>query len=82
MRTFTSVDDGDSGKINKPIWGSNRIRIAGKNSPEKWQRGHKEASRKFAKKVIGKRFWICPVAKDKYGRTVTKIKKVRSDRKW
>lgn len=82
MRKFEDIDDGDSGKVNKPVWGSKRIRIKGKNSPERGQRGYHIAKKAFAKKVLRKEFWVYPIAKDKYGRTVVKIRKVRKDRKW
>ena len=76
-----SYDDGDSFKINKKVWNSSRIRIAGKNSPERGERGYKNATNNLKQRFKRGPVWIYPIAKDKYGRTVAHVRKIRSDKK-
>jgi len=76
-----SYDDGDSFKITKKVWNSRRIRIAGKNSPERGERGYKNATENLRQRFKKGPVWIYPVAKDKYGRTVARVRKVRKDKR-
>lgn len=81
LRKVSKVLDGDTVKVNKPVKGSRYIRLAGVNAPEKRQAGYQAAKSQLRSRVGGRKVWVKPVAKDKYGRTVAKIRKVRKDRK-
>ena len=73
-RKVTGVIDGDTFKVNKPVQGSDRIRIADKNAPERGERGYKKAKDDLAQKIQDKTVDINPVGKS-YGRTVADVKK-------
>ena len=59
-----------------------RIRLYGIDAPESAQAGGKDATN-YLKKIIGsgKKIWLEPVAKDKYGRTVGVIYRRRGNPK-
>jgi len=70
--TVTKVIDGDTLETSvrkKPV------RIANINTPEKGEKGYSEAKRALKKLVEGEKVTVTPVAMDKYGRTVAKVKK-------
>lgn len=73
-RKVTKIIDGDTFKTDKPVRGSNFIRIANKDAPEKGQRGFTTAKNNLDKKIGGKTVNIDPVGKS-YGRTVANVKK-------
>lgn len=73
-RKVTKVIDGDTFKTDKPVKGSNFIRIADKDAPEKGQHGFTTAKNNLDRKIGGKTVDIDPVGKS-YGRTVAKVKK-------
>jgi len=73
-RKVTKIIDGDTFKIDRPVRGSNYIRIADKDAPEKGQRGFAAAKNNLDKKIGGKTVDVNPVGKS-YGRTVAKVKK-------
>jgi len=71
-RKVQKVIDGDTVKVAKKVSGSQYIRIAGVNAPEKRQKGYATAKRKLAKKIEGRVLTLKPVAKS-YGRTVAEV---------
>ena len=73
-RKVTKIIDGDTFKTNRPVRGSNYIRIADKDAPEKGQRGFATAKNNLDKKIGGETVDIDPVGKS-YGRTVANVKK-------
>jgi len=80
LRKVEKVIDGDSVIVSSPVMGSRHIRLAGKNSPEKGERGFQTAKSNLRRQVGGKKIWVEPVGKS-YGRTVARIRKVRRDKK-
>jgi len=81
MRKVKKVVDGDTLVVDKPVNRSRYIRLAGIDTPEKNKRGFQTAKDNLRSRVSGKKIWVRPVAKDKYGRTVAKVRKVRKDKK-
>lgn len=81
MRKVKKVIDGDTVRVSSSVRGSPYIRLAGKHAPEKGQRGYSTAKSELRSQIGGKKVWVMPVAKDRYGRTVAHIRKVRRDRK-
>ncbi len=75
-RKVKRVIDGDTFETHRKVEGSNRIRIANKNSPELHQFGGRQAKEKLRKEIQGKRVTLQPVGKS-YGRTVAKVRKNR-----
>ena len=73
-RKVTKIIDGDTFKTDRPVRGSNYIRIANKDAPEKGQRGFATAKNNLDKKIGGKTVDVDPVGKS-YGRTVAYVKK-------
>lgn len=67
-RKVQRVVDGDTFTVRKRVSGSQYIRVAGVNAPEKGQRGYVSAKQKLSK-LKGKTVTIKPKAKS-YGRTV------------
>ena len=70
-RKVQEVIDGDTFKVRKSVEGSQYIRIAGINAPEKGQKGYAEAKKKL-KKLEGETVTIKPKGKS-YGRTVAEV---------
>ena len=73
-RKVTKIIDGDTFVVDKPVRGSNYIRIADIDTPEKGQRGYQSAKDRLSKNINGKQVDVNPVGKS-YGRTVAKVKK-------
>jgi len=67
-RKVQRVVDGDTFTVRKKVSGSQYIRVAGVNAPEKGQRGYATAKQNLSK-LKGKTVTIRPKAKS-YGRTV------------
>ena len=75
-RKVKKVIDGDTFQTHTKVNGSNYIRIAGKNAPEKHQFGGPEATNKLKRQIQGKVVTVQPVGRS-YGRTVAKVRKDR-----
>lgn len=71
-RKVQKVIDGDTFKVRKNVVGSQYIRMAGVNAPEKRQQGYMMAKNRLKKRIEGKIVTITPVGKS-YGRTVGKV---------
>jgi endonuclease YncB( thermonuclease family) len=69
--TVTKIIDGDT--IETSVR-KRPVRIEGINTPEKGQPGYSEAKQELGKLLKGEKVSVTPVATDKYGRTVAKIK--------
>ena len=67
----TKIIDGDTFETNKRKYS---VRIADMDTPEKRQHGYQDAKKALADLILGKEVTIDPVAKDKYKRTVAKVK--------
>lgn len=72
-RKVKRIIDGDTFQTYRKVQGSDRIRIAGRNSPEYYQFGGKSATDQLRKQIQGKTVTLQPVAKS-YGRTVAKVR--------
>ena len=70
-RKVQSVIDGDTFKVRNKVGGSQYIRVAGLNAPEKGQRGYASAKQNLSK-LKGKTVTLRPKAKS-YGRTVADV---------
>ena len=70
-RKVQSVVDGDTFKVSHRVSGSQYIRVAGVNAPEKGQRGYASAKKDLSK-LKGKTVTLRPKAKS-YGRTVADV---------
>lgn len=81
IRRVKKIIDGDTMIVSSSVNGSNYIRIANVNAPEKRKRGYQTAKAKLRSRIGGRRVWVTPVGKS-YGRTVAKVRKVRSDKKY
>ena len=69
--TVTKVIDGDTIETSvrkKPV------RIEGIDTPEKGKPGYSEAKQDLGKLLKDKKVTVAPVATDRYGRTVAKVK--------
>ena len=73
QRKVKKVIDGDTFQTHTKVNGSNYVRIAGKNAPEKHQFGGSEATEKLKRQIQGKTVTLQPVA-GSYGRTVAKVR--------
>jgi len=78
VRKVKKVIDGDTILVSSPVRGSRYIRIAGKNAPERGERGYQTAKSSLRSQIGGKKVWVKPVGKS-YGRTVAKVRKIRRD---
>lgn len=65
--------DGDTFVVGKKINGSNRVRLAGYNAPEKHQFGGRKATNRLRGLIGGKTVTITPKAKS-YGRVVAGVR--------
>jgi len=72
-RKVKKVIDGDTFQTHTKVNGSNYVRIAGKNAPERHQFGGREATQKLKRQIQGKVVTLKPVGKS-YGRTVAKVR--------
>jgi len=70
-REVSEIIDGDTFKVRGKVLGSQYIRLAGINAPEKNQRGHAYA-KNLLSEMVGKVVTIEPVGKS-YGRTVARV---------
>lgn len=68
----TKVIDGDTLKTASR---KNPVRLANVNAPEKGQRGYANAKSKLVNLVEGKEVIVDTVARDRYGRSVSRIYK-------
>jgi len=67
----TKVIDGDTFMTNKR---KNPVRLANVDTPEKRQPGYQDAKKELEKLVVGQVVSIDTVARDKYGRSIAKVK--------
>ncbi len=67
----TKVIDGDTFMTDKR---KNPVRLANVDTPEKRQPGYQRAKKELEKLIAGKVVSIDTVARDKYGRSVAKVK--------
>ena len=72
-RTVKKVIDGDTFETYRKIQGTNRVRIAGKNAPERYQFGGSTATSRLKNKIQGKTVTVQPVSRS-YGRIVAKVR--------
>ena len=70
-RKVQKIIDGDTFMVRRNVGGSQYIRIAGINTPEKGERGYTNA-KKHLQKLKGETVTIRPVGKS-YGRTVAEV---------
>ena len=73
-RKVTKVIDGDTFVVDKPVRGSNYIRMTGRDTPEKGERGYASAKKTLREQIEDKIVEIDPKAKS-YGRTVADVKR-------
>jgi len=72
-RKVKKVIDGDTFQTHTKVNGSNFVRIAGKNAPEKHQFGGRQATQKLKRQIQGKVVTLQPVGRS-FGRTVAKVR--------
>ncbi len=72
-RTVRRVVDGDTFQVYRKIHGSNFVRIAGMNAPERYQFWGKESTIRLKKQIQGKTVTLQPVGRS-YGRVVAKVR--------
>jgi len=70
-RKVQEVIDGDTFRVSHRVNGSQFIRIAGLNAPEKGQRGYASAKKRLSK-LKGEVVTLRPVGSS-YGRTVAEV---------
>jgi len=70
-RKVQKIIDGDTFLVRRRVNGSQYIRVAGLNAPEKGQRGYMQAKRRLAK-LKGHVVTLRPKGKS-YGRTVAEV---------
>ncbi|MBU2612760.1 MAG: hypothetical protein KKB62_03505 [Nanoarchaeota archaeon] len=75
-RKVKKVIDGDTFQTHTKVNGSNFVRIAGKNAPEKHQFGGPQATRRLKNQIQGKVVTLQPVGRHR-GRVVAKVRKNR-----
>ncbi len=71
-RKVSRIVDGDTFRVHKPVQGSNSIRIAGLDAPEKGTVAGKRASNSLRGKIGGNTVTIKPVGRS-YGRVVANV---------
>ena len=83
-RKVQKIVDGDSFTVRKRVAGSQHIRIANLNAPEKDEKGYKKAKEKLARQIRGKTVALKIKGKS-YGRTVAETisnrKKIQDPKK-
>ena len=72
-RTVKRVLDGDTFQTYRKVNGSNFVRIANKNAPEKYQFGGREATARLKRQIQGKTVTLQPVGKS-YSRVVARVR--------
>ena len=75
-RTVKRVLDGDTFQTYRKVRGSNYVRIAGKNAPEKYQSGGRESTARLKRQIQGKTVTLQPVGRS-YNRVVAKVRHKR-----
>jgi len=73
-REIVCAVDGDTIKTKRKIDGTNYVRLAGVDAPEKGQKGYEFAKRRLNTLIKGKSVSIVQKAKDKYGRVVADVR--------
>ena len=71
-RKVQKIIDGDTFKVRNIVRGSQYIRIADLNCPERGQRGYHSAKNRLSRSISGKTVTIRPKGKS-YGRTVADV---------
>lgn len=71
-RKVQKIIDGDTFKVRRSVMGSQYIRIAGLDTPEKGQKGYMASKRRLERKIKGKIVTIRPKGKS-YGRVVAEV---------
>ncbi|MFH1801810.1 MAG: hypothetical protein ABH804_03205 [archaeon] len=72
-RKVKKIIDGDTFQTYTRVNGSNYVRIAGKNAPEKHQFGGSAATQKLKRQIQGKTVTLKPVGRS-FGRVVAKVR--------
>ena len=70
-RKVQGIVDGDTIRVHKRVSGSQYIRIAGLNAPEKGRRGYASAKKNLSR-INGKTVTVTPKARS-YGRVVANV---------
>ena len=72
-RTVKRVLDGDTFQNYRKVHGSNFVRIANKNAPEKYQFGGRQATQGLKQQIQEKTVTLQPVGRS-YSRVVAKVR--------
>jgi len=72
-RTVKRVLDGDTFQTYRKVNGSNYVRLAGVNAPEKYQFGGSQATQRLKRQIQGKTVTLQPVGRS-YSRVVAKVR--------
>jgi micrococcal nuclease len=72
-RTVKRVVDGDTFQTYRKVNGSNYIRLAGVNAPEKHQFGGSQATNRLRRQIQSKTVTLQPVGRS-YSRVVAKVR--------
>ena len=72
-RTVKRVIDGDTFQTYRKLNGSNYVRLACVNAPERYQFGGREATLRLKRQIQGKTVTLQPVGKS-YSRVVAKVR--------
>jgi len=72
-RKVKRVLDGDTFQTYRKIKGSNYVRLAGVNAPEKHQFGGREATARLKRQIQGKTVTLQPVGRS-YSRVVARVR--------
>ena len=75
-RTVKRVLDGDTFQTYRKVNGSNFVRIANKNAPEKYQPEGRKATLKLKQQIQGKTVTLQPVGRS-YSRVVARVRRNR-----
>ena len=75
-RKVKRVIDGDTFETHRKIQGTNRVRIAGMNAPERHQCGGSQATRRLKRQIQGKTVTLTPVGRS-YDRVVARVRHKR-----
>lgn len=79
-RKVQGIVDGDTFRVQRRVNGSQYIRVAGKNAPERGERGYESAKRELARQIGGSTVTIRSVGRS-YGRTVAEVPAVKRIKK-
>ncbi len=72
-RTVKQVLDGDTFQTYRKVNGSNYIRLAGVNAPEKYQLGERKATEKLKRQIQGKTVTLQPLGRS-YSRVIARVR--------